>query len=117
MSFRFVFACCWVILGSMRIAICALLGMIMATTVFGEQCGNTKKERKKLTLVVDSRFQRRDRRIQEHSVHRVGCRWSGQDPSPLETLLPEHSGYHFRCGQQRPGPYCRGSGRVAAHAE
>lgn len=43
------------------------------------------------------RFQRRDRRVQEHPVHRVGCRWTGQDPTSVETLLPEHPGYHLRC--------------------
>ena len=42
------------------------------------------------------RLQRRDRRVQEHSVHHVGRRWAGQDPTPLETLLPEHPGYHLR---------------------
>jgi hypothetical protein len=42
------------------------------------------------------RFQRRDSRVQEHLIHRVGCRRSGQDPSSLEALLPEHPGYHLR---------------------
>lgn len=66
------------------------------------------------------RFQRRDRRVQEHLIHRVGCRWPGQDPPSLEALcvflcppmmgpltfhltstafsrFPKHSGHHLRC--------------------
>src|SRR4051812_26707670 len=37
-------------------------------------------------------IQRGDCGIQEHFLHRVGCRWTGQDPTSLETLLPEHAG-------------------------
>ena len=33
------------------------------------------------------RLQRRDRHLQERQVQRVGCRWPGQDPAPVETLL------------------------------
>ena len=32
------------------------------------------------------RLQRRDGRVQEYLVHRVGCRRAGQDPPTLETL-------------------------------
>jgi hypothetical protein len=42
------------------------------------------------------RFQRRDGRIQEHLLHRVGRGRPGQNPSALEALLPEHPGSHFR---------------------
>jgi len=42
------------------------------------------------------RFQRRDCRIQEHSIHRMGCWWTGQDQTSMETLLPEHPGHHLR---------------------
>lgn len=37
------------------------------------------------------RLQCWNRRIQEYQFHSVGCRWAGQDPSPVETLLPEHT--------------------------
>lgn len=55
-----------------------------------EQLGS----RSSLTM---ARLQRRDCRVQEHPIHRVGCGWTGQDPTSVETLLPEHSGYHLRC--------------------
>lgn len=55
------------------------------------------------------RLQRRDCRVPQHPVHRVGCWWPGQDPASVETLLPEHAGYHLRRRQQRSRPYCRGS--------
>ena len=35
---------------------------------------------------LTQRFQRRDCRIQEHFLHCVGCRWSGQDPPAMEAL-------------------------------
>ena len=38
------------------------------------------------------RLQRRNRRIQKHFIHRVGCRRTGQNPSIVETLLSEHTG-------------------------
>lgn len=48
-------------------------------------------------LMVDLfRLQRRDRRVQEHLLHRVGCRWTGQNSSSMAPLLPEHSGNYFR---------------------
>lgn len=47
----------------------------------------------------------------------MGCWWTGQDSSSVATLLPEHPGYHLRRRQQRPRPYRRGSGGVAAHVE
>ena len=34
------------------------------------------------------RFQRRDRRVQEHFVHRVGCRWPGQGTRVRSTTAP-----------------------------
>lgn len=34
------------------------------------------------------RIQRRNRGVQEHLLHRVGCRRAGQDPSSLAALLP-----------------------------
>jgi len=37
------------------------------------------------------RFQCGDSGVQEHKFHCVGCRRSGQDPSSVEALLPEHS--------------------------
>jgi GTPase SAR1 family protein len=43
-----------------------------------------------------SRFQRRDCRIQEHPVHRMGCWWTRQDQTPMETLLPKHPRHHLR---------------------
>ena len=42
------------------------------------------------------RFQRGDGRVQEYLVHGVGRGRSGQDSSPVETLLPEHPGTHLR---------------------
>ena len=36
------------------------------------------------------RIQRRDCWIQEHLIHRLGCRWSRQDPSIVAPLLPKH---------------------------
>jgi GTPase SAR1 family protein len=33
-----------------------------------------------------ARLQRRDRRIQEHFVYRVGCGRTGQDPTVVEAL-------------------------------
>lgn len=38
------------------------------------------------TKLTMARLQRRDCRVQEHLVHRVGCRWSGQDPSAVAPL-------------------------------
>lgn len=49
------------------------------------------------------RFQRRNRRVQEHQFHSVGRRRSGQDPTLVETLFPEYSGSHLCGGQQRQG--------------
>jgi len=37
-------------------------------------------------LVSLSRIQRRDCRVQEHFFHRLGCRWTGQDPSLVAPL-------------------------------
>ena len=34
------------------------------------------------------RLQRRDRRVQEHLVHRVGCRWPGQGTRARSTTTP-----------------------------
>ncbi len=45
-----------------------------------------------LFLYFKRRIQRRNRRIQEHQFHSVGCRWAGQDQAVVETLLPEYSG-------------------------
>ena len=47
------------------------------------------------------RFQCGDGRIQKHQLHGVGCGRSGQDPPPVEALLPEHPGTHLRRRQQR----------------
>lgn len=44
-------------------------------------------------LIVLNRFQRGDCRVQKHFIHSVGRRWSGQDPTSVEALLPEHPGY------------------------
>ena len=41
------------------------------------------------------RLQCRDCRIQKHFIYRMGCRWTGQDSTPLETLLSKHPGPHF----------------------
>lgn len=38
------------------------------------------------------RLQRGDGGVQEHQLHGVGRRWAGQNPAPLEALLPEHAG-------------------------
>ena len=43
--------------------------------------------------IVLCRFQRGDCRVQKHFIHSVGRRWSGQDPTSVEALLPEHPGY------------------------
>lgn len=83
----------------------------------GCHCGIATREQECLLTSGSKRIQRRDRRVQEHPVHRVGCRWAGQDPTSLETLLPEHPGYHLRRRQQRSRSYCRGPGGIAAHAE
>ena len=56
------------------------------------------------------RFQRRDGGVQEHLLHRVGRRRSGQDPPPLEALLPKHPGTHLRRRLQRSRAYRRGQG-------
>ena len=53
------------------------------------------------------RFQRRNRRIQKHFLHRLGRRRTGQDPTSLETLLPEHAGTHFRRRLLRSRAYPR----------
>lgn len=42
--------------------------------------------------VLLCRVQRGDGGVQEHQLHCVGCRRPGQDPPPVETLLPEHTG-------------------------
>lgn len=79
-------------------------------------------------LLLLSRLQRGDRRVQEHQLHRVGCGWPGQgvahsssfgaipaagagelirprcvpaDPPAVEALLPKHAGPDLRGGQQR----------------
>src|ERR1700733_6145813 len=56
-------------------------------------------------LLMSAGLQRRDRRVQEHPVHGVGCRRPGQDPTPLAALLPKHPGHHLRRRQQRSRPY------------
>lgn len=38
------------------------------------------------------RFQRGDCGVQEHKIHSLGRRRTGQDQTPLETLLCEHTG-------------------------
>ena len=40
------------------------------------------------------RFQRGDGGVQEHQLHGVGRGWAGQDPTPVEALLPEHTGMY-----------------------
>ncbi|XP_071312263.1 ADP-ribosylation factor 3 isoform X1 [Agelaius tricolor] len=62
------------------------------------------------------RVQRGDSGVQEHQLHRVGCGWAGQDPAPLEALLPKHPGADLRGGQQRPGAGERGAGGADADA-
>lgn len=39
----------------------------------------------------DSRFQRRDRHLQEHQIQRVGRRWTRQDQTAVEALLLRHT--------------------------
>ena len=39
-------------------------------------------------LSIVRRLQRRDRRVQEHFVHRVGCRWPGQGTRVRSTTAP-----------------------------
>ena len=63
------------------------------------------------------RLQRRDRRVQEHQLHGVGRRRSGQDPAAVAPLLPEHAGNHLRRRLQRQGANLRGSGRAAEDGE
>ena len=58
-----------------------------------------------VVTTIPDRFQRRDGRLQEHLIHGVGCRWSGQDPSPLEALLPKHPGPHLCRRLQRSRPH------------
>lgn len=70
-----------------------------------------------LSLNVQYRIQRRDCRVQEHPVYRVGCGRTGQDPAAMEALFPEHPGHHLRCRQQRSRPCCGGSRGAAAHVE
>ena len=41
------------------------------------------------------RFQCGDGGVQEYQFYRVGCGWTGQDPTPVETLLPKHTGYVY----------------------
>ena len=65
------------------------------------------------SLFLCSRVQRRDRRVQEHLLHRVGRRRPGQDPAAVAPLLPEHAGPHLRRRLQRQGENLRGPGRVA----
>lgn len=45
-----------------------------------------------LSNKVTLRLQRRNRRVQKHLLHRLGRRWTRQDPTSLETLLPKYSG-------------------------
>eukprot|EP00923_Selenidium_pygospionis_P001581 GHVN01002303.1.p1 GENE.GHVN01002303.1~~GHVN01002303.1.p1 ORF type:complete len:116 (-),score=4.17 GHVN01002303.1:275-622(-) len=47
------------------------------------------------------RIQRGDGRIQEHIVHGLGCWWTRQDSSVMETLLLEHTWPDLRSGLQR----------------
>ena len=49
-----------------------------------------------IPIILASRFQRRDRRIQEHFVHRVGCRRTGQDPTAVEALYVVLRGCHIQ---------------------
>lgn len=48
------------------------------------------------TICVCFRFQCGDGWVQEHLLHSLGCRWSGQDQTSVETLLPEHTGTELR---------------------
>jgi hypothetical protein len=63
------------------------------------------------TPQLTTRFQRRDGRIQEYLIHRMGCRRTRQNQASMETLLvsplpldkshtndrlPKHPGYHLR---------------------
>ena len=43
--------------------------------------------------LASCRFQRGVSGVQEHMLHSVGCRWSGQNQTTVEALFPEHSRY------------------------
>ncbi len=58
-----------------------------------------------LTAFLFRRFQCGDGGVQEHQLYCVGRGRSGQDPAPVEALLPEYPRTYFRCGQQRQVPW------------
>ena len=60
------------------------------------------------------RFQRRDCRVQEHQLHSVGRRWSGQDPSTLASLFPKHAGSYLRGWLKRQGKNRGSQVRIAS---
>ena len=52
---------------------------------------------------INSRIQRRDRRVQEHFFHRMGRWWSGQDQAFVATLYVSRSMQAFRPFALCPG--------------
>ena len=57
-------------------------------------------------LCVCCRVQRWDCGVQEHQFHSVGCWWSGQDQTTVETLLPKHTGRWAMCRHNSAVSYC-----------
>ena len=50
---------------------------------------------------TDCWLQRRDRDVQEREVQCLGCRWTGQDQTVVETLFFGHARLDLRGRQQR----------------
>merc|ERR1711916_56239 len=73
------------------------LGEIVTTIPYWVQCG--------------------DCRVQEHFVHCVGRRRTGQDPSSVAALLPEHAGSYLCDRFQRSRPDRRGPRRAPPDAQ
>lgn len=49
------------------------------------------------TDALQNRIQCRDCRVQEHSIHCMGCWWTRQDQALVEALLSKYAGYYLRC--------------------
>jgi hypothetical protein len=69
------------------VRICRVSRHTFRSDVAAARVPMTDRDPSALSTIV-RRLQRRDRRVQEHLVHRVGCRWPGQGTRARSTTTP-----------------------------
>ena len=69
------------------VRICRVSRHTFRSDVAAARVPMTDRDPSALSTIV-RRLQRRDRRVQEHFVHRVGCRWPGQGTRARSTTTP-----------------------------